>query len=126
MHPGGAGGPGGSGAAKEKRSLGKAMKGGIFKGKGPAQMQRQEDEVRGRMSIASEVFRKAVLESQAVRQEYFGLQLPKILRVGLAAQGISVVALGADTGCERVATERVRGRDRSRDAIPPGTICLLV
>ncbi len=68
--------------SKEKRSLGKAMKGGIlFKGKGPAQMQRQEDEVRGRMSMASEVFRKAVSESQAVRQEYFGLHLPKILRV---------------------------------------------
>jgi hypothetical protein len=58
------------------------MKGGmLFKGKGPAQMQRQEDEVRGRMSMASEVFRKAVSDSQAVRQEYFGLQLPKILRV---------------------------------------------
>ena len=83
--------------SKEKRSLGKAMKGGIlFKGKGPAQMQRQEDEVRGRMSMASEVFRKAVLESQSVRQEYFGLHLPKILRVSLKCLGPCCATRGPD------------------------------
>jgi hypothetical protein len=67
--------------------LGKAMtKGGLlFKGKGPAQMQKQEDDIRARMSMASETFRKAVLESQALRQEYFNFQLPKILRVSLLA-----------------------------------------
>lgn len=68
-----------------KRGIGKAMsKGGLlFKGKGPAQMQKQEDDVRSRMSSASETFRKAVLDSQSLRQEYFNFQLPKILRVSL-------------------------------------------
>lgn len=71
------------GSSGGKRGLGKAMsKGGLlFKGKGPAQMQKQEDDVRNRMSMASETFRKAVVESQGLRQEYFNLQLPKILRV---------------------------------------------
>ncbi|CAD6572989.1 MAG: hypothetical protein TREMPRED_000705 [Tremellales sp. Tagirdzhanova-0007] len=66
-----------------KRALGKAMtKGGLlFKGKNAGSMQRQEDDVRARMAQASEVFRKAVLESQALRQEYFNFQLPKILRL---------------------------------------------
>jgi hypothetical protein len=45
------------------------------------QMQRQEDDVRHRMSLASDAFRKAVLEAQSTRQEYFNSQLPKILRV---------------------------------------------
>jgi hypothetical protein len=66
-----------------KRALGKAMtKGGLlFKGKGAASMQRQEDDIRTRMAQSSETFRKAVLESQALRQEYFNFQLPKILRL---------------------------------------------
>ena len=69
-----------------KRALGKAMtKGGLlFKGKNAGSMQRQEDDVRARMAQASETFRKAVLESQALRQEYFNFQLPKILRVSQA------------------------------------------
>ncbi|WVR08891.1 hypothetical protein IAU60_005950 [Kwoniella sp. DSM 27419] len=66
-----------------KRALGKAMtKGGLlFKGKGAGSMARQEDDVRARMAQSSETFRKAVLESQALRQEYFNFQLPKILRL---------------------------------------------
>jgi len=66
-----------------KRALGKAMtKGGLlFKGKGAGSLGKQEDDVRARMATASETFRKAVLESQALRQEYFNFQLPKILRV---------------------------------------------
>ncbi|WRT69264.1 uncharacterized protein IL334_006248 [Kwoniella shivajii] len=66
-----------------KRALGKAMtKGGLlFKGKGAGSIQRQEDDVRARMAQSSETFRKAVLESQALRQEYFNFQLPKILRL---------------------------------------------
>ena len=66
-----------------KRALGKAMtKGGLlFKGKGSGSIQKQEDDIRTRMAQASETFRKAVLESQALRQEYFNFQLPKILRV---------------------------------------------
>lgn len=77
-------GPSGqAGAGGNKKTFGKAMKQGgmLFKGKGAASMQRQEDDVRARMTQASETFRKAVLESQALRQEYFNFQLPKILRV---------------------------------------------
>jgi hypothetical protein len=79
---GSASGSGGS-SGGGKRALGKAMtKGGLlFKGKGPGSMAKQEDDVRTRMANASETFRKAVLESQALRQEYFNFQLPKILRV---------------------------------------------
>lgn len=73
------GGPNGGG----KKVFNKAIsKGGmLFKGKGPASIAKQEDEVRIRMTQASETFRKAVLESQGLRQEYFNFQLPKILRV---------------------------------------------
>lgn len=45
------------------------------------QIQRQEDDIRARMSTASDAFRKAVLETQTIRQEYFNFQLPRILRV---------------------------------------------
>ena len=45
------------------------------------QLQRQEDDVRLRMSNASDAYRKAVTETQAIRQEYFNFQLPRILRV---------------------------------------------
>ncbi|ORY33022.1 Rho GTPase activation protein [Naematelia encephala] len=77
------GGAGSSSGGNKGRGIGKAMtKGGLlFKGKGAASMQRQEDDVRARMAQASETFRKAVLESQALRQEYFNFQLPKILRL---------------------------------------------
>jgi hypothetical protein len=37
------------------------------------------------MSAASDAFRKAVLETQSLRQEYFNFQLPRILRVSLPA-----------------------------------------
>jgi hypothetical protein len=43
-------------------------------------MQRQEDDVRQRMSLASDAFRKASLDAQAMRQEYFNFQLPRVLR----------------------------------------------
>jgi len=71
--------PGGVGG---KRALGKAVaKGGLLlKGKNPGNIQRQEDDVRARMSAASDVFRKAVLDAQTIRQEYFNFQLPRILR----------------------------------------------
>lgn len=35
-----------------------------------------------RISAASDVYRKSVTETQAMRQEYFNFQLPRILRVG--------------------------------------------
>ncbi|KAF8517885.1 RhoGAP-domain-containing protein [Hysterangium stoloniferum] len=65
-----------------KRVIGKAVaKGGLLlKGKNPANLQRQEDDVRTRMSTASNAMSKALQETQAIRQEYFNLQLPRILR----------------------------------------------
>lgn len=69
-------------AAGGTRALGKVVqKGGLLmKGKNPNSMLRQEEDVRTRMSAASDVFRKAVLETQTIRQEYFNFQLPRILR----------------------------------------------
>ncbi|KAF5353151.1 hypothetical protein D9758_008738 [Tetrapyrgos nigripes] len=65
-----------------KRAIGKAVaKGGLLlKGKNPGNIQRQEDEIRARVSAASDSFRKAVIDTQAMRQEYFNFQLPRILR----------------------------------------------
>ncbi|TXT09112.1 hypothetical protein VHUM_02586 [Vanrija humicola] len=64
-----------------KKDLGRKVKQGLFKAKNPAQLQRHEDDVRARMSAASEAFRKAVVESQALRAEYFNFQLPKVVRL---------------------------------------------
>ncbi|KAF8587871.1 RhoGAP-domain-containing protein, partial [Ramaria rubella] len=65
-----------------KRAIGKAVaKGGLLlKGKNPANLQRQEDDVRTRMSTASNAMAKAMQDTQAMRQEYFNFQLPRILR----------------------------------------------
>ncbi|KAK7466328.1 Rho GTPase-activating protein [Stygiomarasmius scandens] len=65
-----------------KRAIGKAVaKGGLLlKGKNPGNIQRQEDEIRARVSAASDSFRKAVIDAQTMRQEYFNFQLPRILR----------------------------------------------
>ncbi|KIJ55136.1 hypothetical protein M422DRAFT_151215 [Sphaerobolus stellatus SS14] len=65
-----------------KRAIGKAMsKGGLLlKGKNPGNLQRQEEEIRARVSTASTVMSRAIQETQAMRQEYFNLQLPRILR----------------------------------------------
>lgn len=100
-----------------KRALGKAMtKGGLlFKGKGAGSLGKQEEDVRSRMATASETFRKAVLESQALRQEYFNFQLPKILRVR--------------TDCRQslrdkltLAAERMRRRARHGHSVPFVTV----
>ncbi|KAE8257732.1 hypothetical protein A4X13_0g2159 [Tilletia indica] len=72
-----------SGAAQvSKRTLGKAIgKGGLlFKNKNPQQILRQEEDIRTRTSNASDTFRKEVTNAQQIRQEYFNLQLPRILR----------------------------------------------
>ncbi|KAG2142874.1 Rho GTPase activation protein [Suillus bovinus] len=65
-----------------KRALGKAVaKGGLLlKGKNPGNIQRQEDDIRTRVSNASDLYRKALTDTQAMRQEYFNFQLPRILR----------------------------------------------
>lgn len=63
-----------------KRTFGKA----ISKLKGPktlAQVVKQEEESRTRMGQSSDAYRSQVIGAQAVRQEYFNLQLPRILRV---------------------------------------------
>lgn len=83
-----------------KRAIGKAVGGLLLKGKNVGnvsplqaahlsqsdgcttlQIQRQEDDVRTRVSNASDQYRKAVTDTQAMRQEYFNFQLPRILRV---------------------------------------------
>lgn len=71
-----------NGGPSGKRVIGKAVaKGGmLLKGKNPASIAKQEEDVRQRMSTYSDAFRKAVLETQAMRQEYFNFQLPRILR----------------------------------------------
>ncbi|KAF9219752.1 RhoGAP-domain-containing protein [Gyrodon lividus] len=65
-----------------KRALGKAVaKGGLLlKGKNPGNIQRQEDDIRSRVSSASDSYRKAFTDTQTMRQEYFNFQLPRILR----------------------------------------------
>ncbi|CDO68401.1 hypothetical protein BN946_scf184815.g48 [Trametes cinnabarina] len=65
-----------------KRVIGKAVaKGGLLlKGKNPQNLQRQEDDIRARVSAASDAYRKAVTDTQTIRQEYFNFQLPRILR----------------------------------------------
>ncbi|GAA6053119.1 hypothetical protein JCM3770_002862 [Rhodotorula araucariae] len=71
---------GASGANPSKgRSFGKAMS----KLKGPknaAQFAKQEEDVRSRMGQSSDAYRAQVAGAQSVRQEYFNLQLPRILR----------------------------------------------
>ncbi len=70
------------GVSSGKRTLGKAIgkSGLLFKNKNPQQILKQEEEIRARTSSASDAFRREVLSTQGVRQEYFNLQLPRILR----------------------------------------------
>lgn len=49
--------------------------------KNPAQVAKQEEEMRSRMGQASDSYRAMVQGAQSVKQEYFNLQLPKLLRV---------------------------------------------
>ncbi|KAI0741304.1 GTPase activating protein [Daedaleopsis nitida] len=65
-----------------KRVIGKAVaKGGmLLKGRNPQNIQRQEDDIRARVSQASDAYRKSMQDTQAIRQEYFNFQLPRILR----------------------------------------------
>ncbi|TFK17559.1 GTPase activating protein [Coprinopsis marcescibilis] len=71
-----------AGGVGGKRAIGKAVaKGGLLlKGKNPGNIQRQEDDIRSRVSTASDQYRKAVTDTQTMRQEYFNFQLPRILR----------------------------------------------
>ena len=61
------------------------------------QIQRQEDDIRARVQVFSQAYHKSVQETQALRQEYFNLRLPQILRVraskppGVATSLISIL-----------------------------------
>ncbi|KAL6305482.1 Rho GTPase activation protein, partial [Sparassis latifolia] len=67
-----------------KREIGKAVSKGdlLLKGRNPgnARIQKQEDDVRARMSNTSDTYRKMVTQTQTIRQEYFNFRLPRILR----------------------------------------------
>lgn len=64
-----------------KRTLGKAI--GKLKGgpKNPAQLQRMEEEYRMKTQTTSDAYRQQILATQTIRQEYFNLQLPRMLKV---------------------------------------------
>ncbi|KAG8894882.1 hypothetical protein FRB99_000927 [Tulasnella sp. 403] len=70
------------GPSSGKRAIGKAVaKGGmLLKGKNPTSMLKQEEEIRARLSSYSDAYGQAVQQTQAMRQEYFNFQLPRILR----------------------------------------------
>lgn len=82
-------------SSNNKRGIGKALNKGLFKGKNPAQMQKHEDEVRQRMTSASEAYRKAAIENQTLRKEYYDKQLPKVVRVSsiVLSQKLTMQAL---------------------------------
>lgn len=63
-----------------KRTLGKAI--GKLKGgpKNAAQLQRMEEDARYKMNSLSDAYRQQVLATQTIRQEYFNLQLPRMLK----------------------------------------------
>lgn len=99
----------GSGKEQKRGGIGKAMSKGLFKAKNPAQIQRQEDETRARMNSASEQFKRAVQENQAVKQEFFNLQLPKILRVSVVTTWENRALTSAPpSAVPLLANERVR------------------
>ncbi|SGZ20426.1 BQ5605_C021g09275 [Microbotryum silenes-dioicae] len=82
--------------SSNKRTFGKAMS----KLKGPknaAQVAKQEEDVRMRMGQSSDAYRSQVIGAQAVRQEYFNLQLPRILRVSTVGGVKSRRTNSADT-----------------------------
>lgn len=58
-----------------------ARSGLLLKGKNPGSIQRQEEDVRTRMSSASTTFEKARNEFKSLRQDYFTNQHPRIIRV---------------------------------------------
>lgn len=58
-----------------------ARSGLLLKGKNPGSIQRQEEDVRLRMSSASTTFEKARNDFKVLRQDYFTNQLPRIIRV---------------------------------------------
>ena len=58
-----------------------ARSGLLLKGKNTGSIQRQEEDVRTRMSSAGMAFEKARDDFKTLRQDYFMNQLPRIIRV---------------------------------------------
>ncbi|CAG8587370.1 974_t:CDS:2, partial [Acaulospora colombiana] len=68
-----------------------AKQGGmLLQRKNPAALQRQEDDVRGKMLAAADAYRKLLLDTQALRQEYFNFQLPRTLRVSISTPQLPI------------------------------------
>ncbi|KAK2465708.1 hypothetical protein APHAL10511_002252 [Amanita phalloides] len=72
--------PRATGVAGKRVIVSAVARGGMNLLKGKNNIQRQEDDIRARMSTASDQYRKAVNDTETMRQEYFNLQLPRILR----------------------------------------------
>jgi Rho GTPase-activating protein RGD1 len=74
---------GSGGGRKGQSPIVKAIgKGGmLLNRKNPAALARQEDDVRARMSSASNGYHKSKLDMQGLKSEFFNLQLPRTLRV---------------------------------------------
>jgi hypothetical protein len=55
------------------------------------------------MSAASDIYRKAVTDTQTMRQEYFNFQLPRILRVSLISlENPELILVIVWTGTQRM------------------------
>ncbi|GAA6024372.1 hypothetical protein JCM11491_001109 [Sporobolomyces phaffii] len=86
-----------SSSASKGRSLMSKLKGP----KNPAQVAKQEEEMRSRMGQASDSYRAMVQGAQSVKQEYFNLQLPKLLRT--LKEGSDEIDLGTQYHLSRYA-----------------------
>jgi hypothetical protein len=76
-------------SSSKPRTFGKAMS--KFKtSKNPAQLHRLEEEARQRMAGANDSYRREILHTQQVRNDYFNVQLPKILRVRESSPSLSL------------------------------------
>lgn len=105
-----------------KRTLGKAI--GKLKGgpKNPAQLQRMEEEARYKMNTLSDQYRQQVLSTQTIRQEYFNLQLPRMLKV--LKESLDEIDLGTQFQLSRYAylLENVLVNDGLTVAPTPGLV----
>lgn len=57
------------------------------------------------MSTASDAFRKAVLDTQTIRQEYFNFQLPRLLRVSFKLRLVLVLIFSCHQALKECADE---------------------
>jgi hypothetical protein len=100
--------PRGGGPKRTGLTKAVARSGLLLKGKNPGSIQRQEEDVRTRMSSASTAFEKARSDFKVLHQDYFINQLPRITRVRsqlLISVNVLTQSLLA------IGIERMRGRD---------------